>query len=81
MAALSGGGRQARTARTLRSWTRQTDDLEGEIEIFRKDEETAQQFLFAYLGVRDITAKRPDVLAAVNRNPMFWLTTHHAMFV
>jgi hypothetical protein len=29
------------------------DDLEAEIEIFRRDEETAQQFLFAYLGVRE----------------------------
>jgi AbiU2 len=57
------------------------DDLEAELETFRIDEETAQQFFFAYLGVRDLTAKRPDVLAAVNRNPMFWKTTHYSMFV
>jgi AbiU2 len=56
-------------------------DLEAELETFRIDEETAQQFFFAYLGVRDLAAKRSDVLAAVNRNSMFWLTTHHAMFV
>ena len=29
------------------------DDLEAELETFRIDEETAQQFFFAYLGVRD----------------------------
>ena len=57
------------------------DDLEAELETFRIDEETAQQFFFSYLGVRDLTAKRPDVLAAVNRNPMFWKTTHYSMFV
>jgi hypothetical protein len=57
------------------------DDLEAELETFRIDEETAQQFFFAYLGVRDLTAKRLDVLAAVNRNPMFWKTTHYSMFV
>jgi hypothetical protein len=58
-----------------------TDDLEAEIEIFRKDEEAAQQFLFAYLGVRDITANRPDVLAAVNRNPMFWISSKESLLI
>jgi hypothetical protein len=56
-------------------------DIDEEIEIFRRDEEAAQQMFFAYLGIRDLTARRPDVLAAVNRNPMFWLTTHRALFV
>ncbi len=53
----------------------------AELETFRIDEETAQQFFFAYLGVRDLTARRPDVLAVVNRNPMFWRTMHYSMFV
>jgi AbiU2 len=56
-------------------------DVQEEIEIFRKEEEAAQQTFFAYLGIRDLLAKRPDVLAAVNRNSMFWLTTNHALFV
>jgi hypothetical protein len=56
-------------------------DVDEEIEIFRKDEETAQQTFFAYLGIRDLIAKNPDVYAAVNRNAMFWLTTHRALFV
>ena len=56
-------------------------DIQEEIEIFRKEEEAAQQTFFAYLGIRDLLAKRLDVLAAVNRNSMFWLTTNHALFV
>jgi hypothetical protein len=56
-------------------------DVQEEIEIFRKEEEAAQQTFFAYLGIRDLLVKRPDVLAAVNRNSMFWLTTNHALFV
>ena len=57
------------------------DDLEGEIEIFRKDEESAQQFLFAWLGMRAITAERPDVLAAVNRTSMFWITSKESLLI
>src|ERR1700722_4116601 len=56
-------------------------DIQEEIEIFRKEEESAQQTFFAYIGIRDLLSKRPDVLAAVNRNSMFWLTTNHALFV
>jgi hypothetical protein len=28
-----------------------------------------------------LIAKNPDVHAAINRNAMFWLTTHRALFV
>ena len=51
-------------------------DIQKEIEIFRQEEESAQQTFFAYIGIRDLLSKRPDVLAAVNRNSMFWLTTN-----
>jgi hypothetical protein len=56
-------------------------DVDEEIEIFRKDEESAQQTFFAYIGIRDLIARRPDVHATINRNAMFWLTTHRALFV
>jgi len=56
-------------------------DIDAEIEIYRKDEESAQQVFFAYLGVRDLIARRPEGHAAVNRNAMFWLTAHHAILV
>jgi hypothetical protein len=57
------------------------DDLEREIEIFRKEEEEAQQYLFAYLLIRALLAERTDVLAMVNRNSMYWITSHQALLV
>jgi HEPN superfamily AbiU2-like protein len=66
---------------TATEQTAPPDDLAAEIEIFRKDEEAAQQFLFAYLGIRAITAERPDVLAAVNRNPMFWISSKESLLI
>lgn len=56
-------------------------DVDAEIEIYRKDEESAQQAFFAYIGIRNLIAKRPDVHAMINENAMFWLTSHHALFV
>ncbi len=57
------------------------DELEREIEIFRKEEEEAQQSFFAYLGVRSLLAQRSDLLAEVNRNAMYWITSQHALLV
>jgi hypothetical protein len=34
------------------------DDLDREIEIFRTEEEQAQQYLFAYLGIRALLANQ-----------------------
>jgi hypothetical protein len=57
------------------------DDLDRAIEIFRKEEEEAQQSLFAYLGVRTLLAERPDLVDMVNRNSMYWITSQHALLV
>jgi hypothetical protein len=57
------------------------DELDREIEIFRKEEEEAQQSLFAYLGIRTLLAERRDVLEMVNRNSMYWITSQHALLV
>jgi hypothetical protein len=56
-------------------------DIDEEIEIYRHDEEPAQQAFFAHLGMNDLLAKRPDVLAMVNHNSMFWKGTDKALFV
>jgi hypothetical protein len=56
-------------------------NFEDELEVYRREEEEAQQTFFAYIGVRDLIAQRPDVHALVNRNSMFWITTHHALLV
>jgi len=52
-----------------------------ELEIFRKEEETAQQHFFAYLSLREFAASNNDVLKAMNTTPLFSLTTHHAMLL
>jgi len=55
--------------------------FETELEIFRTEEETAQQYFFCYLSVRSLAAKNSAVLAATNTTPLFWITTHHAMLL
>jgi hypothetical protein len=56
------------------------DDIEGELNELRQDAESAQQFFFAYLGIHDLTASRPEVLAAVRRNSMFWIATRFSHY-
>jgi hypothetical protein len=56
-------------------------EFEKELEIFRTEEETAQQYFFSYLSVRSLAARNPDVLRVMNTAPLFWITTHHAMLL
>lgn len=56
-------------------------EFETELEVFRKEEESAQQFFFAYLSVRTLAAGNPDVLRMINMNPLFWTTVHYSMLV
>jgi hypothetical protein len=55
--------------------------FEHELEIFRTEEELAQQYFFAYLSVRSIAAADRSILQMMNVNPLFWVTTHHAMLL
>jgi hypothetical protein len=57
------------------------DELDREIEMFRTEEEEAQQYLFACLGVRSLLVERPDVVRMVNRNSMYWITSHQALLL
>jgi hypothetical protein len=54
-------------------------EFADELEIFRTEEEYAQQAFFAYLSVRSLAATDENVLANMNNTPLFWRTTHHAM--
>jgi hypothetical protein len=56
-------------------------DFERELEIFRTEEEAAQQYFFAYLSVRSLAAENEAVLQVMNDTPLFWITTHHAMLL
>src|ERR1700730_8268945 len=50
-------------------------------ELFRSEEEVAQQYFFCYLSVRTLAAAEPEVLKTINATPLFWITTHHAMLL
>jgi hypothetical protein len=52
-----------------------------ELELFRTEEEVAQQYFFCYLSVRSLAAAEPEVLKIMNETPLFWITTHHAMLL
>jgi hypothetical protein len=52
-----------------------------ELELFRTEEEVAQQYFFCYLSVRTLAAAQAEVLKTINDTPLFWITTHHAMLL
>jgi hypothetical protein len=56
-------------------------EFERELEIFRTDEEAAQQAFFCWLSFRNQLASDRDVHRAVNVTPLFWRTAHHAMLL
>jgi AbiU2 len=56
-------------------------EFEKELEIFRTEEETAQQYFFSYLSIRDLAANNRDILRMMNTAPLFWITTHHALLL
>jgi hypothetical protein len=55
--------------------------FEEELEVFRTEEESAQQFFFAWLSVKDIAASDGNVLANMNSTPLFWLTADYALLL
>jgi hypothetical protein len=56
-------------------------EFEQELEIFRTDEEAAQQDFFCWLSFRHAMLNENGVHRVVNETPLFWRTTHHAMLL
>jgi hypothetical protein len=52
-------------------------ELEKELELFRRDEEAAQQHFFAYLALHKFPSEDEAVLNALNRTPLFWITLRY----
>jgi hypothetical protein len=52
-----------------------------ELEVFRTEEETAQQCFFAYLAIRETAARDEAVLRFLDTASLFWLTTEHALLL
>jgi hypothetical protein len=52
-----------------------------ELEVFRSEEETAQQYFFSYLALRNLPANDGEILRLMNEAPLFWITTRHALLL
>jgi hypothetical protein len=55
--------------------------FEHELEMFRTEEESAQQYFFGFLSLQLIPYKNPDVLRQMNETSMFWITTRYALLM
>ena len=55
--------------------------LEHELEIFRTEEESAQQYFFGFLSLQLVPYKNPEVLRQMNETPTFWITTRYALLM
>jgi hypothetical protein len=55
--------------------------FEHELEMFRTEEESAQQYFFGFLSLQLIPYKNPDVLRQMNETSMFWITARYALLM
>ena len=55
--------------------------FERELEVFRKDCESAAQCFYGDLSINEVARRRPAVLKLLNQNAMFWNTATGAMQV
>jgi AbiU2 len=55
--------------------------FEHELEVFRTEEESAQQYFFGFLSLQLIPHKNADVLRQMNETSMFWITTRYALLM
>jgi HEPN superfamily AbiU2-like protein len=55
--------------------------FKDELEVFRKEEEVAQQYFFSWLQINNEFAADEQLLDRINDTPLFWITAHHALLV
>jgi hypothetical protein len=55
--------------------------FEHELEMFRSEEESAQQYFFGFLSLQLIPYRNPDVLRQMNETSTFWITTRYALLM
>ena len=53
--------------------------FESELDIFRKETDSAVQFFYAWRSMNEVAASSPSVLKAMNASPLFWMTTGGAL--
>lgn len=57
------------------------DAFSEELEIFRREEQVAQQYFYSWLQIRTEFAGNTKLLDRINDTPLFWITTHHALLL
>jgi hypothetical protein len=55
--------------------------FEHELEMFRTEEESSQQYFFGFLALQLIPYKNPDVLRKMNETSTFWITARYALLM
>ena len=54
-------------------------EFESELQVFRREAESAVQFFYAWRTVNEVAAKNEAVVATLNKAPLFWNTTLGAL--
>ncbi|MGI8427393.1 MAG: hypothetical protein ACR2M4_12565 [Actinomycetota bacterium] len=54
-------------------------EFESELEVFRREAESAVQFFYAWRTVNEVAAKNDAVVTTLNKAPLFWNTTLDAL--
>lgn len=54
-------------------------EFENELEVFRREAESAVQFFYAWRTVHEVAAKDNGIVAALNKAPLFWNTSLGAL--
>jgi hypothetical protein len=54
-------------------------EFENELEVFRREAESAVQFFYAWRTVNEVASKDKSVIAALNKAPLFWNTSLGAL--
>ncbi|MGY4499390.1 hypothetical protein ACVWYH_003321 [Bradyrhizobium sp. GM24.11] len=74
---MAGGDCRVTSTRLSRPPTPFIDELE----VFRGEQESAQQYFFGFLSLQLVPHANPDVLRRMNETPAFWIATRYALLM
>lgn len=55
--------------------------FEDELEIFRREEQLAQQLFLTWLSTRQLAGTDPAILKMMNETPLYWTNTEYALLL
>lgn len=84
--AETGAEKQVGSAGRSRSCHERNDvhseaEFQNELEVFRHEEEAAQQYFFAWLMLNTLPSVDNVLLERLNDTSLFWITTRHALLL